>query len=66
MSRISHSDTEQADLPIERAELATQPELEQEDLAQIFIKLGKSLAYPRSARRRPSRLAPRCRRRWFF
>lgn len=37
VSVSSHADTERADLTRERAELATQPELEHEELAQIYV-----------------------------
>ena len=37
VSVSSQSDTEQADLSRERAELATQPEFEREELARIYI-----------------------------
>lgn len=40
VSVSSQSDTEQADLVRERAELAGQPELEREELAQIYIERG--------------------------
>jgi VIT1/CCC1 family predicted Fe2+/Mn2+ transporter len=40
VSVSSQSDTEQADLARERAELATQPELEREELAQIYVGRG--------------------------
>lgn len=40
VSVSSQSDTEQADLTRERAELAGQPELEREELAQIYIARG--------------------------
>jgi VIT1/CCC1 family predicted Fe2+/Mn2+ transporter len=42
VSVSSQSDTEQADLARERAELATQPEFEREELAQIYV--GRGLA----------------------
>lgn len=42
VSVSSQSDTEQADLARERAELATQPELELEELTQIYIDRGLS------------------------
>lgn len=42
VSVSSQSDTEQADLARERAELATQPELEREELARIYIGRGVS------------------------
>lgn len=42
VSVSSQSDTEQADLARERAELATQPEFEREELAQIYIGRGVS------------------------
>lgn len=40
VSVSSQSDTENADLGRERLELATQPEFEREELAQIYIKRG--------------------------
>lgn len=40
VSVSSQSDTEQADLARERAELATQPEFEREELARIYIDRG--------------------------
>ena len=40
VSVSSQSDTEQADLARERAELATQPEFEREELARIYIARG--------------------------
>ena len=40
VSVSSQSDTEQADLARERAELATQPEFEREELAQIYVERG--------------------------
>jgi len=40
VSVSSQSDTEQADLTRERAELATQPEFEREELARIYIDRG--------------------------
>jgi VIT1/CCC1 family predicted Fe2+/Mn2+ transporter len=43
VSVSSQSDTEQADLNRERAELATQPEFEREELARIYIDRGVSL-----------------------
>lgn len=42
VSVSSQSDTEQADLARERAELATQPEFEREELAQIYVGRGLS------------------------
>lgn len=42
VSVSSQSDTEQADLERERAELATQPEFEREELARIYIDRGVS------------------------
>lgn len=42
VSVSSQSDTEQADLSRERAELATQPEFEREELARIYIDRGVS------------------------
>lgn len=40
VSVSSQSDTEQADLSRERAELADQPEFEREELAQIYVDRG--------------------------
>ncbi len=40
VSVSSQSDTEQADLSRERAELASQPGFEREELAQIYVKRG--------------------------
>jgi VIT1/CCC1 family predicted Fe2+/Mn2+ transporter len=40
VSVSSQSDTEQADLTRERAELATQPEFEREELARIYVERG--------------------------
>ncbi|GLQ82785.1 membrane protein [Mesorhizobium huakuii] len=40
VSVSSQSDTENADLARERQELATQPEFEREELAQIYVKRG--------------------------
>ena len=40
VSVSSQSDTEQADLTRERAELATQPEFEHEELALIYVERG--------------------------
>jgi vacuolar iron transporter family protein len=42
VSVSSQSDTEQADLARERAELASQPEFEREELARIYIDRGVS------------------------
>jgi VIT1/CCC1 family predicted Fe2+/Mn2+ transporter len=42
VSVSSQSDTEQADLARERAELVDQPEFEREELAQIYIQRGVS------------------------
>lgn len=42
VSVSSQSDTEQADLARERAELAAQPEFERQELAQIYIDRGVS------------------------
>lgn len=42
VSVSSQSDTEQADLARERAELAAQPEFEREELARIYIARGVS------------------------
>ncbi|MDO8288886.1 MAG: VIT family protein [Parvibaculum sp.] len=43
VSVSSQSDTEQADLNRERDELANQPALEREELAQIYVKRGLEL-----------------------
>ncbi len=43
VSVSSQSDTERADLARERAELATQPEFEREELAQIYVARGVEL-----------------------
>ena len=40
VSVSSQSDTEQADLERERGELATQPELESEELTRIYVERG--------------------------
>jgi len=40
VSVSSQSDTENADIDRERLELATQPDLEREELAQIYVKRG--------------------------
>ena len=40
VSVSSQSDTEQADLARERAELATQPDFERQELAQIYVERG--------------------------
>ena len=40
VSVSSQSDTEKADLDRERAELATQPEFEREELARIYVDRG--------------------------
>jgi VIT1/CCC1 family predicted Fe2+/Mn2+ transporter len=47
VSVSSQSDTEQADLARERAELASQPDFEREELAQIYVQRGldPKLAY---------------------
>ncbi len=42
VSVSSQSDTEKADLERERLELATQPQFEREELAQIYIRRGVS------------------------
>jgi vacuolar iron transporter family protein len=47
VSVSSQSDTEQADLDREREELATQPELEHEELAQIYVKRGLNVELAR-------------------
>lgn len=40
VSVSSQSDTEQADLAREKAELATQPDFERQELAEIYVKRG--------------------------
>jgi VIT1/CCC1 family predicted Fe2+/Mn2+ transporter len=40
VSVSSQSDTERADLARERAELASQPDFEREELAQIYVRRG--------------------------
>lgn len=47
VSVSSQSDTEQADLAREREELASQPDFEREELAQIYVQRGldRALAY---------------------
>lgn len=40
VSVSSQADTEQADLAREKAELATQPEFERQELAEIYVKRG--------------------------
>ncbi len=47
VSVSSQSDTEQADLAREQAELATQPELEREELAHIYVRRGVEIALAR-------------------
>ncbi len=47
VSVSSQSDTEQADLARERAELATQPEFEREELARIYVERGVDPALAR-------------------
>ena len=47
VSVSSQSDTEQADLTRERAELATQPELEREELAHIYVRRGVEIGLAR-------------------
>ena len=47
VSVSSQSDTEQADLARERAELASQPEHEREELAHIYVKRGVEIALAR-------------------
>ncbi len=47
VSVSSQSDTEQADLARERAELATQPEHEREELAQIYQRRGVEIGLAR-------------------
>src|SRR5207344_2355799 len=42
VSVSSQADTEHADLARERAELASQPALEREELVQIYVKRGVS------------------------
>ena len=47
VSVSSQADTEAADLERERAELASQPEFELEELAQIYVKRGVELSLSR-------------------
>lgn len=47
VSVSSQSDTEQADLARERAELASQPEFEREELARIYVDRGVDAALAR-------------------
>ena len=51
VSVSSQSDTEQADLAREREELATEPEFEREELAQIYVKRGLEPDLARAGRR---------------
>lgn len=48
VSVSSQADTEQADLAIERKELATQPEAEEEELAQIYVRRGLDTSLART------------------
>jgi VIT1/CCC1 family predicted Fe2+/Mn2+ transporter len=52
VSVSSQSDTEKADLDRERAELATQPEFEREELAQIYVQRGLPLDLARQVAER--------------
>ncbi|WP_200957807.1 VIT family protein [Mesorhizobium sp. Root157] len=47
VSVSSQSDTEQADLARERSELASQPDFEREELAQIYVERGLDQALAR-------------------
>lgn len=47
VSVSSQSDTEQADIARERQELATQPEAEHEELAQLYVKRGVEIELAR-------------------
>jgi VIT1/CCC1 family predicted Fe2+/Mn2+ transporter len=47
VSVSSQSDTEQADLARERGELASQPDFEREELAQIYVERGLDQALAR-------------------
>ena len=47
VSVSSQSDTEQADLTRERSELANQPELEREELAQFYVRRGVDIELAR-------------------
>ncbi len=47
VSVSSQADTEQADLDRERAEIESQPELEREELAHIYVKRGVEIALAR-------------------
>ncbi len=49
VSVSSQADTENADVDRERTELATQPEAEREELAQIYVKRGVDLILARQA-----------------
>ncbi|MDZ4790064.1 MAG: VIT family protein [Hyphomicrobiales bacterium] len=51
VSVSSQSDTEQADLARERAELETQPDFEREELAAIYIARGLDIALAREVAR---------------
>jgi len=51
VSVSSQSDTEQADLARERAELETQPEAELEELAQIYVERGLEITLAREVAR---------------
>jgi len=48
VSVSSQADTEQADLALERKELATQPALEETELADIYVKRGLESALART------------------
>jgi len=48
VSVSSQADTEQADLALERKELATQPALEETELAEIYVKRGLESALART------------------
>jgi VIT1/CCC1 family predicted Fe2+/Mn2+ transporter len=47
VSVSSQSDTEQADLARERQELSAQPDVEREELAQLYVKRGVEIALAR-------------------
>ena len=51
VSVSSQADTEQADLQRERLELATQPEAEEDELAQIYVRRGLEPALARTVAR---------------
>ena len=52
VSVSSQSDTERADLDLERTELATQPALEEDELAAIYVERGLDTALARTVAQR--------------